>query len=327
MCTRDMTDQERRYGMDNTILIAGPTASGKSGLAIELARASNGVVINADSMQVYRELRVLTARPSADEEAAAPHRLYGITSVAAPFSVGLWLERVQVEIAAARQAGRLPIIVGGTGLYFQALTEGMAKIPVIPEHVRQAARARLSELGPAGLHAALAERDPLMTGRLTPTDSQRLVRAYEVIEGTGLSLATWQQQAATTAVLAPPWHGFVLTWPREQLYHRCDERLAAMLDQGALDEVADLAAMGLDPGLPAMKALGVAELIRYSRGEIGRAQALAVAQQATRRYAKRQMTWFRNKMYSWMSIYLQDSESFSERIIPLILKNILTHPQ
>ncbi len=313
--------------MDNTILIAGPTASGKSGLAIELARACNGVIINADSMQVYRELRVLTARPNADEEAAAPHRLYGITSVAAPFSVGRWLERVQVEIAAARRAGQLPIIVGGTGLYFQALTEGMAKIPGIPEPVRQAARARLSELGPAGLHAALAERDPLMAGRLTPSDSQRLVRAYEVIEGTGLSLAAWQRNAATTAVLAPPWHGFVLTWPREQLYHRCDERLAAMLDQGALDEVADLAAMDLDPGLPAMKALGVPELIRYSRGEIGRAQALAAAQQATRRYAKRQMTWYRNKMCSWMTINSQDSESFFERIIPLILKNSLTHPQ
>lgn len=321
-----MIDHERRYGMDNTILIAGPTASGKSRLAIELARASNGVIINADSMQVYRELRVLTARPDPEEEAAAPHRLYGITSVATPFSVGRWLELVKIEIAAARRIGRLPIIVGGTGLYFQALTKGMAEIPTIPEQARREARARLGELGPAGLHAALVERDPLMAERLKPTDSQRLVRAYEVIEGTGVSLAVWQQQAVSTATLAPPWRGFVLTWPREQLYRRCDQRLAAMLDLGALDEIAALAAMNLDPGLPAMKALGVPELIHYSRGGIDRAQALAAAQQATRRYAKRQMTWFRNKMCSWMTINTQDSERFSEEIIPLVLKNLLTHP-
>ena len=311
--------------MDNTILIAGPTASGKSRLAIELAQALDGVIINADSMQVYRELRVLTARPGAREEAAVPHRLYGITSAVAPFSVGRWLELVQTEITNACQAGRTAIIVGGTGLYFQALTEGMAEIPDIPEPARQAARAKLRALGPAGLHAALAARDPVMAARLKPTDPQRLVRAYEVIAGTGVSLATWQQRPATTT-LAPPWHGFVLNWPRQQLYRRCDERLAAMLDHGALKEVAELAAMDLDPGLPAMKALGVPELIRHSRGEIGRAQALAAAQQATRRYAKRQMTWFRNKMCSWIAINSQDSESFLEKNIPFIMQNLLTRP-
>ncbi|MBT7758812.1 MAG: tRNA (adenosine(37)-N6)-dimethylallyltransferase MiaA, partial [Rhodospirillaceae bacterium] len=231
--------------MDNTILIAGPTASGKSSLAIALAQSLNGIIINADSMQVYRELRLLTARPSAAEEAAVPHRLYGITSAGAPFSVGHWLELVQTEIANARQAGRTAIIVGGSGLYFQALTKGMADIPDIPEAARQMARSKLDELGPAGLHAALAVLDPAMAARLQPTDSQRLVRAYEVIQGTGVSLASWQQRPATTPILPPPWHGFVLNWPRQQLYRRCDERLAAMLDQGALEEVSALAAMNL----------------------------------------------------------------------------------
>jgi tRNA dimethylallyltransferase len=317
-------DHERRYGMDSTILIAGPTASGKSSLAIQLARSLDGIIINADSMQVYRELRVLTARPSTQDEAAVPHRLYGITSVAAPFSVGRWLELVQTEISNAHEAGQPAIIVGGTGLYFQALTEGMAEIPDIPESARQTARTKLRALGPAGLHAALMARDPVMAGRLKPTDPQRLVRAYEVIEGTGVSLATWQQQPATTATLPPPWHGFVLNWPREQLYRRCDERLADMLDKGALAEVAALSALDLDPGLPAMKALGVPELIRYCQGEIGRAEALAAAQQATRRYAKRQMTWFRNKMCSWIAINSQDSESFYGKNIPFILQNLLT---
>ncbi|MDE0943299.1 MAG: tRNA (adenosine(37)-N6)-dimethylallyltransferase MiaA [Alphaproteobacteria bacterium] len=303
------------------ILIAGPTASGKSRLAIELAQAVGGVIINTDSMQVYKELQVLTARPDAGEEAAAPHRLYGITSVAAPFSVGQWLELALAEATAARQAGQVPIFVGGTGLYFQALTEGMAEIPDIADDVRREARAKLIELGPAGLHSALAGLDPVMAERLMPTDGQRLVRAYEVITGTGVSLATWQQRPSTTPILPPPWHGFVLNWPREDLYQRCNDRLVAMLAQGALDEVAALAAMKLDPALPAMKALGVPDLIRLTRGEVEGEVALNAAQQATRRYAKRQMTWFRNKMCSWNGLNAQDSERLSEIIIPFIIKN------
>ncbi len=304
--------------MDNAILIAGPTASGKSRLAIDLAQALNGVIINADSMQVYAELRVLTARPDAEEEAAAPHRLYGITSAAAPFSVGRWLELALAEAAAARAAGQVPIIVGGTGLYFQALTQGMAKIPEISDQARAEARGKLEELGAAGLHAALGERDPVMAERLKATDSQRLVRAYEVILDTGVSLTDWQQRPSSTPTLPPPWHGFVLNWPRAELYRRCDERLAAMLEQGALDEVARLAAMNLDPSLPAMKALGVPDLIRLTKGEASRDEALGAAQQATRRYAKRQMTWFRNKMCAWRGLDAQDSERLSEIIIPFI---------
>lgn len=312
--------------MNCAILIAGPTASGKSRLAIELARAVDGVIINADSMQVYRELRVLTARPDDTELAAAPHRLYGITSVREPFSVGRWLELALAEIAAARAAGRLPIIVGGTGLYFQALTEGMAEIPSIPENVRTKARGLLDEIGAIALHEILAQRDPVMAARLKPTDSQRLVRAYEVMEATGVSLADWQQRPATTPTLPGPWQGFVLQWPRAELYRRCDERLAAMLDQGALAEVKALAELDLDPGLPAMKALGVPDLLRLHRSEIGWTEALAAAQQATRRYAKRQMTWFRNKMCSWESLKTQDSERLSDIIIPFISKKQLTDP-
>ena len=211
-----------------------------------------------------------------------------------------------------------PIFVGGTGLYFQALTQGMAEIPDITEPARAEARGMLDELGAAGLHAALGERDPVMAQRLKPTDSQRLVRAYEVIESTGVSLADWQQRPSSTPTLPLPWRSFVLNWPRTELYRRCDERLAAMLEQGALDEVAKLAAMNLDPALPAMKALGVPELIRLSRGEISREAALSAAQQATRRYAKRQMTWFRNKMCAWNGLDAQDSERLSEIIIPFI---------
>jgi tRNA dimethylallyltransferase len=311
----------------SAILIAGPTASGKSRLAIELARAVNGVIINADSMQVYRELRILTARPDARAEAAAPHRLYGVTAAATAFSAGRWLELAVAEIAAARRAGQVPIVVGGTGLYFQALTEGLAEIPPIPDPVRLAARAKLEDLGATGLHQALQARDPVMARRLKASDSQRLVRAYEVIEATEISLADWQRRPATTPVLTPPWHGFVLSWPRAALYRRCDERFAAMLEGGGLEEAAALAALGLDPGLPAMKALGVVELIALSRGEIPRQAALATAQQATRRYAKRQMTWFRNKMCSWKALNTQDSERFLDIIIPFISKNELTGPE
>jgi tRNA dimethylallyltransferase len=314
--------------MESAILIAGPTASGKSRLAIELVQAlandQGAVIINGDSMQVYAELRLLTARPSAAEEAAAPHRLYGFVSAAQAFSVGRWVTHALSEIAQARQGGQVPIVVGGTGLYFQALTEGLAEIPQVSDEARLEARQRLDELGPGGLHDVLGQRDPEMAARLQATDAQRLVRAYEVLISTGVSLADWQRRPATTPVLRGPWRGFVLNRPRADLYRRCDERLAAMLDQGALEEVAELAAMNLDPALPAMKALGVPDLIRLTRGEISRADALAAAQQATRRYAKRQMTWFRNKMCSWQSINTQDSERLSEIIIPFISKNQLT---
>ncbi|MDP6346387.1 MAG: tRNA (adenosine(37)-N6)-dimethylallyltransferase MiaA [Alphaproteobacteria bacterium] len=308
----------------SAILIAGPTASGKSALAMRLARRVDSVIINADSMQVYRELRVLTARPGAADEAAVPHRLYGMISVAEAFSAARWQALALAEVAAARAAGRVPILVGGSGLYFSALLDGLSAVPEIPAEVRAEARRWLRDLGPEGLHAALAERDGEMAARLRPSDSQRLARAYEVVLATGVSLAEWQRRSAASPILAPPWRGFVLMPPRADLYLRCDQRLAAMLDNGGLEEVAALAAMDLDPDLPAMKALGVPDLLRHLGGEIPRQAALAAAQQATRRYAKRQMTWFRNKMCAWKRLETQDSERLFDEIIPFMSQNLLT---
>ena len=310
--------------MESAILIAGPTASGKSRLALELARSLNGVIINADSMQVYRELRVLTARPDPEQEALVPHRLYGVIPACTQFSVRRWLDLAVAEIDNARDAGQVPIIVGGAGLYFQALIEGIAEIPDIPEDVRSKARDLLVDAGVAGVYDALKIRDPIMAKRLKTTDSQRLVRALEVIEATGISLAEWQERPVTTSVFLGNWKGFILNWPRPTLYHRCDRRLEQMLENGALEEVKTLVDLNLDPSLPAMKALGVPIFIKLIQGEIDKASALALAQQATRHYAKRQITWFQNKMCSWHRLNAQDSESLSESIVSFMSKNMLT---
>lgn len=310
--------------MKSTILIAGPTASGKSHLALELARRLDGVIINADSMQVYRELRVLTARPDLQEEALAPHRLYGIISACRRFSVSQWLDMTVTEIETARGSGQVPIVVGGTGLYFQALTEGIAKIPDIPSNIRKRARTLLGTKGASGVFAVLKVRDPVMAERLKSTDSQRLVRALEVMEGTGISLAEWQARPVSAPLSPGSWQGFVLNQPRSELYSRCDRRFEQMLDHGALDEVKNLWDLNLDPSLPAMKALGVQVLIKLIRGEIDKSSAVALAQQSTRRYAKRQMTWFQNKMCSWHQLNAQDSERFLGLIISFMSKNMLT---
>ena len=310
--------------MESAILIAGPTASGKSRLALELARSLNGIIINADSMQVYRELRVLTARPDSQQEALAPHRLYGIISACTQFSVRRWLDLAIAEIDIARRTGQVPIIVGGTGLYLQALTEGIAVIPDIPQDIRRRTRALMADGGAAGVYDALKLKDPVMAERLNSKDSQRLVRALEVIDGTGISLAEWHARLDTTSVLPGSWRGFILSWPRSELYNRCDRRMEQMLEHGALDEVRALVDLDLDPSLPAMKALGVPVLIKLIRGEMDQASAVALAQQATRRYAKRQMTWFHNKMCSWHRLNAQDSESLPGKIISFMSKNMLT---
>ncbi len=306
------------------ILIAGPTASGKSALALRLAEAVGGAVINADSMQVYRELRILTARPTPADEARAPHMLYGVLPASEACSAGRWLDLARDAIAAARASGQVPIVVGGTGLYFLALTEGLAPIPAIPADVRSAARRLHAELGGPAFHARLASRDPVMASRLRPSDPQRLIRAYEVIEATGQSLADWQGRPSAPPVLGQPWHGVLLEPPRSLIYRRCDRRLEAMLAEGALDEVRAFAALELDPALPAMKAVGVPPLISHIRGEISEAAALAAAQTATRRYAKRQYTWLRHKMLSWQRYSTKDSESFFEKIFPIISQFLLT---
>ena len=281
------------------VIVAGPTASGKSALALALAEALGGVVINADSMQVYRELSILTNRPDAAAEARAPHRLYGVISAVEACSVARWRDMAVAEIAAARAAGRLPILAGGTGLYIRALVEGLSPVPEIPSGIRAAARARHGEIGGAAFHAELGDRDPEMAARLAPGDSQRLIRAFEVIEATGESLAAWQRRPPADDISCGAYDGPVLTLvlapPREVLYAACDARFIAMVERGAGDEVRALLDLGLDPALPAMKALGVPELARHLAGEIALDEAIAAAQKATRHYTKRQLTWLRHQ--------------------------------
>jgi tRNA dimethylallyltransferase len=304
------------------LLIAGPTASGKSALALALAERHGGVVINADSMQVYRELSILTARPTPADEARAPHRLYGIVSAAEAYSVARWLAAARAEIDAAIDAGRPAIVVGGTGLYFQALTQGLSPIPDVSDAVRAEARALAAELGSAGLHARLAEVDPEGAARLRPSDPQRLIRAWEVWAGTGRPLTHWQALPPDPPGLALPWRGLVLAPERSWLYARCDTRLDAMVAQGALDEVRTLA--DLDPTLPARRALGVPELLRHVQGEIDLETALSAARTATRRYAKRQLTWLRNKMVSWIWQNTQQNRRFDEENFPFVSEFLLT---
>ena len=250
-------------------------------------------------MQVYRDLRVITARPTPDEEARAPHRLYGHVDAAENYSVGRWCADVQAALAEAERAGRLPIIVGGTGLYFKALTQGLASVPPTPADVRVAVRARLTEVGAEGLHLELQMRDRVMAARLKAGDRMRVARALEVLEATGRSLSEWQREGMR-AILNPEQSLKIFLNPdRDELYQRIDARFDAMLDAGALEEVRSLDARGLDPLLPAMKAHGVPWLRRHLRGEITLEEAAAGAKQDTRRYTKRQLTWFRHQMPGW----------------------------
>ncbi len=283
-------------GTGTVVVVAGPTASGKSGLALDLARRLNGEIINADSMQIYRDLTILTARPGPSALAAAPHRLYGVMPATERCSVARWRGLALTEIAAVQAAGRVPIVVGGTGLYLRALMSGLAEIPEIPPDVRLAARARLDEWGSIRLHAELARRDPIGAGRLGVTDRQRLVRAWEVLEATGRSLTDWHGQTPAGPASGLNFAVIVLDPPRPALYDACNGRFLSMLAAGALDEVRHLDALTLAPDLPALKALGVPELRRHLAGELDLPQAVALAQQATRRYAKRQVTWFRHQV-------------------------------
>jgi tRNA dimethylallyltransferase len=279
-------------------LIGGPTASGKSALALDLARRTGGVVVNADALQIYRDLRVLTARPSEAEEAAAPHRLYGMVDGAEGWSVGRWLEAAAGVIAELAAEGRTAVFVGGTGLYFRALTHGLADMPEVPEAARAEAQALFDRIGEAGVRARLAPLDPAAEARILPGDRQRLVRALAVSQATGRALTDWQ--ADTRPLLDPSdWSGVVVAPPRDLLYRRCDARLAAMAEDGAVEEVRALIGRGLDPALPVMKAVGVRQIARFLAGEASFEAAIAEAQQETRRYAKRQMTWFRGQTADW----------------------------
>jgi tRNA dimethylallyltransferase len=284
----------------DAVLIAGPTASGKSAAALALAEHLNGMVINADSMQVYREAPILTAQPDAAAQARAPHRLYGHVSARDLYSVGRYEADARGALAEARVLGRLPIFVGGTGLYFSALTDGLARIPPVPAAIREKARALLAEIGVEELHQRLKARDPETAAGLRSSDPQRNLRAYEVFEATGRPLAAWQRERHAPPLLdGLRLARFVLDPPRPWLRQRIAERFETMLDRGGLEEA--LALSGLDPALPAAKLLGLRPLIAHARGEVGRAAAIEEAVTATRQFAKRQMTWFHNRMadYVW----------------------------
>ncbi|MGH6977013.1 MAG: tRNA (adenosine(37)-N6)-dimethylallyltransferase MiaA [Stellaceae bacterium] len=276
------------------IVVAGPTASGKSQIALAVAREFAGTIINGDSMQIYRDLRVLTARPSDDELALAPHRLYGEIDAVESCSAGRWRDLALIEIARAHRERRLPILVGGTGLYLSALLEGIADIPAVPAAVIAEVRALHARLGGEEFHHALAALDPISAAKLPAADTQRLVRAFAVVCATGVPLSAWQQRQAPHC--GPAAGAVILLPPRDALYAAIDRRLERMFAAGAIDEVRVLLARRLSPLLPAMKAVGVREIGRYLAGEYPRDAALAAAQQASRRYAKRQYTWFRSRL-------------------------------
>ncbi|HKQ54956.1 MAG TPA: tRNA (adenosine(37)-N6)-dimethylallyltransferase MiaA [Methyloceanibacter sp.] len=294
-----MTPRPAQASRPKAVLIAGPTASGKSAAALALAERFGGTVINADSMQVYRELPILAAHPAPDERARAPHRLYGTIAAAEAYSVGRWLDDAKQAIGDAAAEGRVPILAGGTGLYFKALQEGLAPVPDVPPEIRNLWRDRAATLGAETLHRELDARDPLMAARIPPTDSQRIVRALEVIDATSISLADWQG-AGAAPVLAPDCVVKLVIAPeRAPLYAAIDARFDRMLEAGAIEEVGALLALGLDPGLPAMRAHGVRELAGHLSGRTTRAEAVAKAKTETRRYAKRQMTWLKRFMKDW----------------------------
>src|SRR3954469_18720566 len=301
VATRDM--QANSLSLSKAVLIAGPTASGKSALALELAQKTGGVVINTDSMQVYRDLSIITARPTMEEEARVPHRLYGHVDAAVNFSAGAWVADAEKVLAEARAERRLPIFIGGSGLYFKALTRGLSAVPPIAPEIRDAVRARLERDGVEALHAELARRDRVSAERLKPRDRTRIARALEVVEATGRTLPDWHREGLPPLLPPDEFSALFLAPEREQLYARIDARFDAMLEAGALEEVAALAGRKLDPLLPAMKAHGVPALIRYLGGEITREQAAEIGRADTRHYAKRQFTWFRHQLpeFEWVA--------------------------
>ena len=280
-------------------VIAGPTASGKSALALAWAERANGVIINADASQVYADLHILSARPSPADESQAPHRLYGIIDGSEACTAPRWAALAKAEIAAAHAAGQLPILVGGSGLYLRTLLDGIAPVPEIEAEVRDTVRA----LSAPDLHAALAQEDPAMAARLAPTDTQRLARALEVIRATSRSLADWQQELAGGIGDTVELDARVVEIDRIELHRRCNARFDAMVATGALDEAAALAARDLSPDIPVLKALGVPPLIEHLRGTLSLAEAIEAAKAQTRQYAKRQSTWFRNQTASWPRLF------------------------
>jgi len=290
----------RGLRLTQIFLIAGPTSSGKTALALRLAAERGSEIVNADALQVYRDLTILSARPTPEDEALVPHHLFGVADAADGWSVGRWLEAAGLVLDGIAARGRPAIVVGGTGLYFRALTEGLAPLPAVSSAVRQDAQSAFDRIGEAAFREDLRLRDPAAETRIAPSDRQRLTRAFEVHAATGRALSDWQADAAPA--LAADYRAVVLEPPRAALYARCDERFSAMVEAGAIEEVRALLARDLDPALPAMKAVGVRELGAHLRGEISLDDAIALAGRQTRRYAKRQMTWLRNQTPSWPRI-------------------------
>jgi len=285
----------------DAILITGPTASGKSALAIDLAKRHDGVVINADSMQVYDTLRVLTARPFDADMQGVAHHLYGHVPASQHYSTGEWFRDAIAVLAAARSEGRIPVFVGGTGLYFKALTGGLSDMPAVPADVRDDVRRRLQDEGAEALHAVLARKDPETAGSLRPGDGQRIARALEIVEATGQSIRVFQARQGPVAIDPDRALKVVVLPDRALLRQRIDRRFAGMLDGGAVEEVKALLSLGLKPEMPAMKAIGVPQIAAMLAGAISKAEVIETASAATRQYAKRQMTWFRNQLDdSWL---------------------------
>ncbi|HTT83002.1 MAG TPA: tRNA (adenosine(37)-N6)-dimethylallyltransferase MiaA [Rhizomicrobium sp.] len=297
----------------DAVLIAGPTASGKSAAALALAERLDGAVVNTDSMQVYREARVLTARPDAAALSRAPHYLYGHVSVHESYSAARYQADAIRTLTEARASGRTPIFVGGTGLYFGVLTKGLAEMPPIPEAIRARVRARHRQLGWEAFFAEFAARDPQTAARLRPSDTQRVLRASEVFETTGRPLSQWQRTCGPVPLADLKLARFVLSPPRAELHRRIDLRFETMLAAGAMDEAAQL--RDIDPALPSAKILGLRELRLVLDGKSELDAAKSAAKTATRQYAKRQLTWFRHRMADWVWIEAQDSDEIAPRIV------------
>lgn len=281
------------------MLIAGPTASGKSALALALAEDVGGVVLNADSMQVYSDLRIITARPSDADLERAPHQLYGHVDADTDYSVGRWVADAAATLSKAQATGKVPILVGGTGLYFLSMTRGLAAIPPIPADVREDVRKAAETEANADLHARLLALDPLTAARLQVNDRQRVLRALEVMRATGRPLAQWQADRHAPHLAEADCVRLVLSVERDALRQRIDQRFRTMLEAGAMAEVERLAARRLDPRRPVLKAHGVPALMRHLEGAFSLADAVAEGQSDTRRYAKRQETFFRHQMADW----------------------------
>ena len=294
--------------MPSVLLIHGPTASGKSALALRVAQAVDGEIVNADALQLYSDLTALSARPTPEETAGVAHHLFGVADGADGWSVGRWARAAGPVIDEIMARGRTAVVVGGTGLYFKALTDGLADIPPTPAAVRAGVGKTFDTLGEARFRELLASVDPVAEARIAPGDRMRLSRAMEVLEVTGKPLTAWQAKTAP-ALPADAWRAVVIEPERDLLYARCDARFEVMLERGALDEVRALIARGLDPDLPVMKAVGVRELAAHLRGEISLVEAAELARRETRRYAKRQLTWLRNQTPDWPRITETDAEA------------------